>query len=203
MTGKFPKILGIDPGSRVIGFALLGATKVTPLTPKDWTVLDAGVLRASADLEMPARLGEIHNALFDLASELAPSHVVIEKAFHGVNASTAIKLGEARGALISAVARIGVPITEITPAQVKRLIAGHGAASKEQVYQALQALLGFNKGRLPLDASDALAIALTDSSDSSMTTLVTSKLHASSVLVTSNTMGSVGLNLIVFTFLQF
>jgi crossover junction endodeoxyribonuclease RuvC len=119
------------------------------------------VLRASVDLEMPARLGEIHSALYDLAVELAPTSVGIEKAFHGVNSSTAIKLGEARGALISAVARLGLPIAEITPAQVKRLIAGHGAATKEQVYQALQGLMGFNKGRLPHDASDALAIALT------------------------------------------
>ena len=98
-----------------------------------------------------------------MASELAPTHVAIEKAFHGINSSTAIKLGEARGALISAIARLGIPISEITPAQVKRLVAGHGAATKEPGYQALQALMGFNKGRLPHDASDALAIALTAS----------------------------------------
>lgn len=160
---KFPKILGIDPGSRVIGFALLGATKALPLGPRDWVVLDAGVLRASSELSMTERLGEIHNALHDLAVELNPTAVAIEKSFHGVNSATAIKLGEARGALISAVARLGLPIYEITPAQVKRLVAGHGAASKEQVYMALQALMGFNKGRLPHDASDALAIALTAS----------------------------------------
>ena len=70
---KFPKILGIDPGSRVIGFALLGATKAVPLAPRDWVVLDAGVLRASPDLAMPARLGEIHTALYDLAVELQPT----------------------------------------------------------------------------------------------------------------------------------
>jgi crossover junction endodeoxyribonuclease RuvC len=165
---KFPKILGIDPGSRVIGFALLGATKAVPLSPRDWVVLDAGVLRASPDLAMPTRLGEIHTALYELTLELQPTNVAIEKAFHGVNAATAIKLGEARGALIAAVARLGIPISEITPAQVKRLIAGHGAASKDQVYLALQALMGFNKGRLPHDASDALAIALTASLNASL-----------------------------------
>lgn len=175
---KFPKILGIDPGSRVIGFALLGATKPNPLAPKDWVVLDAGVLRASPELTMIERLGEIHNALYDLTLELQPTMVAIEKAFHGVNSATAIKLGEARGALIAAVARLGLPISEITPAQVKRLIAGHGAASKDQVYMALQALMGFNKGRLPHDASDALAIALTASL--SLTTLFTVKKPANS-----------------------
>jgi crossover junction endodeoxyribonuclease RuvC len=160
---QFPRILGIDPGSRVIGFALMGATKTRPLSPRDWTVLDAGVLKASPTLSFTARLGEIHDALFELTEQLAPTAVAIEKAFHGVNSATAIKLGEARGALIAAVARHKIPLHEITPAEVKRIVAGHGAATKEQVYQALQALLGFNKGRLPHDASDALAIALTAS----------------------------------------
>lgn len=156
---RFPRILGIDPGSRVIGFALMGANKLSPRSPRDWNVLEAGVIRASTDLLMPARLGEIHNALYDLAGEFSPDIVAIEKAFHGVNSATAIKLGEARGALIAAVGRHGIPVREITPSQVKQTVAGNGAASKELVYQALQALIGFNKGNLPHDASDALAIA--------------------------------------------
>jgi crossover junction endodeoxyribonuclease RuvC len=154
-----PKILGIDPGSRVVGFALIGAVKAKPVSPKDWVVLDVGVIRTSTELSMPARLGQIHGAIFDLLSEMAPQYAAIEKAFHGVNAGTALKLGEARGAIIAAFSRRSVPTLEITPAEVKRIIAGNGAASKEQVYQALQALLGFERGRLPLDASDALAIA--------------------------------------------
>lgn len=160
---RFPRILGIDPGTRVIGFALLGANKVRPLSPRDWLVLDVGVLRASETVAMPSRLGEIHNALFDLAAELGPTSVAIEKSFHGVNSSTALKLGEARGAILSAMGRHRLPIYEVTPAQVKKIVAGNGAASKEQVYLSLQALLGFDKGRLPHDASDALAIALTAS----------------------------------------
>lgn len=154
-----PKILGIDPGSRVVGFSLLGATKVKPLSPKDWVVLDVGVIRASTDLAMPVRLGQIHSAVFDLLSEMRPQYAAIEKAFHGVNAATALKLGEARGAILAAFARHTTPVIEITPAEVKRIIAGNGAATKEQVYQALQTLLRFERGRLPLDASDALAIA--------------------------------------------
>lgn len=154
-----PKILGIDPGSRVVGFALIGALKVKPVSPKDWVVLDVGVIRTSPELPMPSRLGQIHGAIFDLLNEMSPQYAAIEKAFHGVNASTALKLGEARGAIIAAFARHSRPVLEITPAEVKRIIAGNGAASKEQVYKALQALLGFERGRLPLDASDALAIA--------------------------------------------
>jgi crossover junction endodeoxyribonuclease RuvC len=105
-------------------------------------------------------LGEIHAALHHLIAESVPSLVAIEKAFHGLNAATAIKLGEARGALIAAVLRHQLPLHEVTPAEVKRLIAGHGAADKEQVYRALKSLTGFELGELPLDASDALGIAL-------------------------------------------
>ncbi len=131
-----------------------------PLTPKDWAVVDVGVMRASASKDLTARLGEIHAAVFDLITEVSPSLVAIEKAFHGLNAATAIKLGEARGVLIAAILRHQLPLHEVTPAEVKRLIAGHGAANKEQVYRALRSILGFDRGQLPLDASDALAIAL-------------------------------------------
>lgn len=155
------KILGIDPGSRVVGFALIGANKSKPLSPRDWSVLDVGVIRTSPELDMPARLGQIHTAVFDLAKEMMPQYVSIERAFHGVNAATALKLGEARGAIIAAFARQSLPVFEITPAEVKRIVAGSGAATKEQVYKALQAIMGFDRGRLPLDASDALAIAFT------------------------------------------
>jgi crossover junction endodeoxyribonuclease RuvC len=154
-----PKILGIDPGSRVVGFALIGAVKVKPLSPKDWVVLDVGVIRTSAELPMSSRLGQIHGAVFELLSEMSPQYAAIEKAFYGVNAATALKLGEARGSIMAAFSRCCIPVLEITPAEVKRIVAGKGAATKEQVYQSLQAILGFQRGRLPLDASDALAIA--------------------------------------------
>jgi crossover junction endodeoxyribonuclease RuvC len=160
LSASRPKILGIDPGTRVIGFAVIEATKLRPLGPKDWAIADIGVMRASSGLSLTTRLGEIHAALHHLIAESVPSLVAIEKAFHGLNAATAIKLGEARGALIAAVLRHQLPLHEVTPAEVKRLIAGHGAADKEQVYRALKSLTGFELGELPLDASDALGIAL-------------------------------------------
>ena len=165
---RFPRILGIDPGSRVIGFAVLEAKKIVPRSPMDWVVVDVGVVRMSTNLSMLDRICEIHDTFYDLIHELKPTIVGIEKAFHGVNSASALKLSEARGALISAVGRHKISITEITPAEVKRIVAGSGAASKEQVYQALQVILGFNKGRLPLDASDALAIAFSIQSQACM-----------------------------------
>ena len=157
--GRFPRILGIDPGSRVIGFAVMDAKKLVPRSPKDWIVADAGVVRASTNLAMHERIFEIHDAFYGLISEIQPTLVGIEKVFQGVNPSSTIKLSEARGALISAVGRHKVPVREITPAEVKRIVAGNGAATKVQVYQALQAIMGFNKGSLPFDASDAMGIA--------------------------------------------
>ena len=77
-----------------------------------------------------------------------------------MNASSALKLGEARGAIVSAVRRRGLSVFEITPAEVKRTIACAGAASKEDVSRAVTALLGFERGKLPFDATDAVAIAL-------------------------------------------
>ncbi len=163
LARDWPKIMGIDPGSRVIGFSLLAAKKANPLGPRDWIVEDVGVIKVAPLAAMSARLGEVHAGIFELIQDLAPTEVAIEKAFYGINASTAIKLGEARGAILSAVARAGLPVTEITPAEVKRCVAGNGSADKEQVYLALKSILGFDRGSLPLDASDALAIALTAS----------------------------------------
>ena len=153
-------IIGIDPGSRVVGFAILRAKVAKPRMPRDFVVVDAGVIKTNVDLSMPERLGHIHDAVHGLTAELSPTHCAIEKAFYGVNASSALKLGEARGAIVAAVRRHGLAVFEITPAEVKRTIACAGAASKEDVCRAVTALLGFDRGKLPFDATDAVAIAL-------------------------------------------
>lgn len=154
-------IIGIDPGSRVVGFAILRAKVAKPRMPRDFAVVDAGVIKTNVDLPMSERLGHIHDAVHGLTAELSPTHCAIEKAFYGVNASSALKLGEARGAIVAAVRRHGLAVFEITPAEVKRTIACAGAASKEDVCRAVTALLGFDRGKLPFDATDAVAIALT------------------------------------------
>lgn len=163
MQSKLTKkrILGIDPGTRLVGFALLEAKKDKPLGPRDWHVIDAGVIRASKDLAVSERLALIHDALFELITDLAPQFVAIERAFHGKNPSSSIKLGEARGVLIAAAGRCKLPVMEFTPAQIKRTVGGSGQATKENLAEALQSILGFSRGQLPLDASDAVAIALT------------------------------------------
>ena len=155
------RVLGIDPGSRVVGFACLSSTKNRTSHPRDFSILDAGVIRVDTDLSLPERLGAIHETVYEIAQRLQPTICVVEKAFFGVNAASALKLGEARGAMVSALIRCGVQVCEITPAEVKRVIAGGGAADKEQVSRAVELLLGFKRGKLPYDVTDAMAIALT------------------------------------------
>ena len=160
MVGKKNRILGIDPGSRVVGFALLEKKRESSFNPKDFVVVDAGVLRADLALPIIHRLGSLHNALHELVLELKPTICVFEKSFSGENVATGIKLGLARGALMTAVLRCEILIEEVSPTQVKKNIAGHGRTSKEDLSLALKALLGFDRGVLPFDATDAIAVAL-------------------------------------------
>lgn len=153
-----PVILGVDPGSRVTGYAFLRAKRETPVVPGDLAIIDAGVLRAPVSLDIAVRIGLLHEALHELMCEHKPTVLVLEKAFCDRNVATAMKLGEMRGAYFAAAARCGVPIEEITPAEVKKTITGNGRADKDLVSAAIKTLAGFDRGNLPHDVTDALAI---------------------------------------------
>lgn len=155
----FIRVLGIDPGSRITGFGIL---EVPPgvVTMKKVRLIAAGVLRAQSQLSPYERTGYLHDALFQLAQTYTPQWCAIEKAFTGVNPYSALRLGETRGALIAAVRRLKVDVAELTPTHVKKTITGQGHASKEQIAAALKYLLGFDRGDLPFDACDAIAIGL-------------------------------------------
>jgi crossover junction endodeoxyribonuclease RuvC len=154
------RILGIDPGSKVTGFALLETQKSGTLQARDFVIKDAGVLRPSSTSSIFERMSSLHLAIREIYHEWRPQVCVIEKAFVGVNINSALRLGEVRGALISAVSNDRAEIVEVAARKVKKTITGNGAASKEEVLRAVQLLLNFNKGKLPYDVSDALAIAL-------------------------------------------
>ena len=154
------RIIGIDPGSRIAGFAVIESRKPVPYRPSDFMILGAGAIKANPKLKYDERIGFLHEALYGLVAEWKPTICAIEKSFVGVNPNSSLRLGEARGALISAMHRHLIPIVEVTPTRVKSTIAGHGQATKEEVSLALKALLNFERGKLPYDVSDALAIAL-------------------------------------------
>jgi crossover junction endodeoxyribonuclease RuvC len=152
-------ILGVDPGSRVAGYAFIRARTARPLTPRDFEIVDCGVLRAQATLGYAERIALLHEALHGLISLHSPDVLVLEKAFVDKNVSSALRLGEVRGAFIAAAGRCGVRSEEITPAEVKKTITGNGRADKDQVSATLKTLAGFDRGALPHDVTDALAIS--------------------------------------------
>jgi len=153
-------IVGVDPGSRITGFAVIRARKSHPLTPRDYEIVDAGVLRVPDGPTYAERLGLLHDAMHSLLERHKPEFFVLERAFYDKNAATALRLGELRGAYIAASSRHGIPTHEITPAEVKKTITGNGRAEKSMVSLAVEALTGFKRGDLPHDVTDALAISI-------------------------------------------
>lgn len=155
------KILGIDPGSKVTGFCLLGCKKDANIfSPSSMKIIDAGAIRPNKNASHSERTGQLHNSLYEIVKTHRPDLCVIERAFTGINPHSALRLGETRGALISAARRLNVPIEEVSPTQVKKTTTGQGHASKEQIARAVELLLGFKRGNLTFDVTDAIAIAL-------------------------------------------
>ena len=146
------RIIGIDPGSRVTGFGVIdcdGAREV---------YVDSGTIRVTGDT-LAERLKVIFTGVSELLDLHRPDQACAESVFMHENPGTAIKLGQARGAAISAIAMRDVPLAEYAPAQIKKTIVGRGRADKEQVQYMVKMLLKL--ARVPgNDAADALACAL-------------------------------------------
>lgn len=146
------RVLGIDPGSRVTGYGVIESDGVKSRH------LASGCVRTTAG-EFPSRLGEIFRGISEVVDAWAPQEVAVEQVFVARNAASALKLGQARGAAISAIVMRDLPVFEYTPTAVKQGLVGNGRAEKEQVLHMIRVILGL-QGRLSLDQSDALAIAL-------------------------------------------
>jgi crossover junction endodeoxyribonuclease RuvC len=147
-------ILGVDPGSLHTGFGLIECGARSP------RLLHCGRISVPASFDIPARLLRLAEELATLVAREQPAVAAVEKPFQGVNARSAFVLAEARGALLLTLARAGVAIEEYAPAEVKSAITGNGRADKEQVARMVRLQLALGDRSLPLDASDALAVAL-------------------------------------------
>ncbi len=147
-------ILGVDPGTLVTGYGLIEVERGTI------TVLDFDVIVNRGDRSMPLRLKEIYSRLAQVIDRFHPDEFAIETAFYGRNAQSALKLGHARGVSILAAVNNEIPTTEYSPREVKKSVAGNGAASKQQVKYMVKSLLGLRDTPKLLDATDALAVAL-------------------------------------------
>ena len=161
MRSKLRRIIGIDPGTLHTGFAVIVVNLKSSHIHMRARVEEIGSLHLSNRDAMTIRLGDLHGLIGGVVQRYQPHTAVIEKAFFGVNAASALKLGEARGAILTALTNVmpDIKLVEIAPAQVKKHITGNGQASKQQVAAALQRMLKFNMHGVPSDASDALALA--------------------------------------------
>ncbi|MEP6591977.1 MAG: crossover junction endodeoxyribonuclease RuvC [Gemmatimonadota bacterium] len=149
-------MLGIDPGTAVMGFGV-----VSGLTGGAVRLVECGVLRTRAGEPLPERLAAIFAGVSRLLERHQPDAVAVEGLFHGRNARTALVLGHARGVILLAAAQGGLAPAEISPAEVKRAVTGTGAASKAQVAAMVTRLLNLAAAPSPADAADGVAIALT------------------------------------------
>lgn len=154
MSARRIRILGIDPGTRAVGYAIVdhGA--------RAFEYVECGVLKADTTLDVGTRLMRITEELAAIIAEFRPGVLAIEKAFYGRNAASALKLGQARGAIILLAGQHAVPVFEYTPATVKQVVVGHGRATKEQIQVRVKLLCRLRRAP-SVDAADALAIALT------------------------------------------
>jgi len=154
MTKSRNVILGIDPGTLFMGYALMDATTSTP----SMIVMD--VLKLSSKTDAYDRLKRIHSTVHDLIVTHKPTTFAIEAPFFGKNVQSMLKLGRAQGVAIAAAMTNGLAVTEYSPKKVKQSITGNGNADKDQVWKMLQRILKLEEKPQYFDATDALAVAL-------------------------------------------
>lgn len=155
-TSKTEKIiLGIDPGTNVMGYGLLRAVG----NKADLIVM--GIIDMRKEKDIYLRLGKIFDRVTGIIEEYLPDELAIEAPFFGKNVQSMLKLGRAQGVAIAAAIHHDIPIHEYAPLKIKMAITGNGAASKEQVANMLQKLLHLKDDQMPhfMDATDAVGAA--------------------------------------------
>ena len=153
-VGNKTIILGVDPGTVVMGFAVLHCEA------KKLQVAHIDALRMSWTHDVFERLERIYKTIDELILEYKPDHFAVEAPFFGKNVQSMLKLGRAQGVAIACAIKHGLPVTEYSPKKVKQAITGNGNADKEQVWGMLQKLTGIVEKPKGFDASDALGVAV-------------------------------------------
>ncbi len=148
-------VLGVDPGTNITGYGIV------TLTGQQIRVLTCGVIDMSrSDGGHPDKLKRIFERVLSLIAEFHPDELAIEAPFFGKNVQSMLKLGRAQGVAMAAALYRDIPIFEYAPLKVKKAVTGNGRASKEQVSKMLETIVNFSDKRLPLDATDGLAVAV-------------------------------------------
>jgi crossover junction endodeoxyribonuclease RuvC len=148
------KVIGIDPGTAACGYGIVHE--------RDGRLraIDHGWWRTPAGQRPELRLKTIFEAVDELIAAHAPDAVAVEESYVGVDARTALSVGQARGVVLVAAARAGVACAEYPPAVVKQSVCGYGRADKKQVQKMVKAILGLGEEPSPSHAADALAVAI-------------------------------------------
>ncbi len=154
MHQKTSIILGIDPGTIIMGYGLVA------IKGKKISLLEMGVLHPGKQKDSYKKLQMIFNTVSGLITKYQPDAFAIEAPFFGKNVQSMLKLGRAQGVAIAAAMRHGLDVTEYSPKKVKQSITGNGNAGKEQVMKMLQQILVFTEDPKHFDATDALAVAV-------------------------------------------
>ncbi len=148
------RIIGIDPGTGILGFGVIDANRGKT------QLVTAGVITTPAHTPLPDRLEEIYLGITDIIAETKPELMAIEKLFFTKNVTTAISVAEARGVVILTAKQANLRIIEYTPNEVKQSMTGYGGAKKPQVQEMVRLQLGLKEVPKPDDCADALAAAL-------------------------------------------
>ena len=148
------KVLGIDPGSEVLGWGIVEGSG------QKYQLIDFGTIKSSPRAQFSKRLLKIADGVEKLFTEFQPDVLSIEEAFYAVNVNVALKLGHVRGAVLVVAERAGVEIGEYSPRLIKQTVVGYGNAEKHQVQEMVRLLLKLQKVPEPHDAADALAVAI-------------------------------------------
>lgn len=149
------RILGIDPGTGIVGFSVIDAKP-----GGKYKLLDAGVIRTPVNQELPIRLETIYNELVEIIETNQPDQISVEKLFFSQNVKTAISVSHARGVILLVAKQNNLVIGEYTPQQIKQALTGYGKAKKEQVQAMVQTILQLKTPIKQDDCADAVAAAI-------------------------------------------
>lgn len=148
------RIVGIDPGYAIVGWGVI------EYNSNRFTTLKFGAITTPAHTDFSKRLEMIYDDALTLFEKSKPDAVAIEKLFFNTNTTTAIDVAQARGIIILAATKQGIPVFEYTPLQVKQAVTGYGRAEKRQVMELTKQFLGLSEVPKPDDTADALALAI-------------------------------------------
>lgn len=149
------RIIGIDPGTGILGFGVIDADKNGKCE-----LVDAGVIRTPVKEDETVRLQTIFEELCIVIVDCKPDEMAVEKLFFAQNITTAMSVAQARGVAIVAGTQAGLKVAEYTPLQIKQALTGYGRAEKKQMQEMVRVILGLKKVPEPDDCADALATAI-------------------------------------------